>query len=146
MGTLALTDGGHFRLLAHTADIGLEATAPSREELFVVAARGLTFLLFGKSPAIASICRTVTLDAGDSAELLVTWLNEILVFSETAQVVPAAFLISDLQNCRLTATLAGEPFDPSRHVVERTAKAVTYHQLVVEERHSEWYARVYIDL
>jgi len=90
--------------------------------------------------------RQIVLEAGDAAELLVAWLNEILVFSETAQVVPASFLINDLQNCRLTATIAGEPFDAARHWVERTAKAVTYHRLVMEERGGGWYARVYIDL
>lgn len=146
MGTLALNDATGFRLLEHTADIGLEATAASCVELFLVAARGLTFLLFGASPAEGTVSRGVALAAGDFAELLVTWLNEILVFSETARVVPASFQIEEFEDCRLTATISGEPFDPCRHVVERTAKAVTYHQLVVEERTGGWYARVYIDL
>ena len=44
------------------------------------------------------------------------------------------------------AVVTGESFDPARHVVERSAKAVTYHKLVVEERKGAWYARVYIDL
>ena len=35
-----MSDAAHFRLLAHTADIGLEAVAPTRNELFEVAARG----------------------------------------------------------------------------------------------------------
>ncbi len=137
---------GWFRLLAHTADIGLEATAPSVEELFVVAARGLKNLMFGDSPTIATLRRDVALEAGDTAELLVAWLNEILVFSETAHAVPASFRIHDLDSCHLTATISGEPFDPSRHVAERIAKAVTYHQLLVEKRPTGWYARVYIDL
>jgi SHS2 domain-containing protein len=146
VGTLALKGAGRFRLLAHTADIGLEATAPTVEELFVVAARGLKNLMFGDSPTIATLHCEVALEAGDTAELLVAWLNEILVFSETTHAVPASFQIHDFKNCSLTATLAGEPFDPSRHAVERIAKAVTYHQLVVEERAGGWYARVYIDL
>ena len=137
---------GRFRLLAHTADIGLEATASTVEELFVVAARGLKSLMFGDSPTIATLRREVALEAGDTAELLVAWLNEILVFSETTHAIPASFRIDTLESCRLNATISGEPFDPSRHSVERTAKAVTYHQLVVEERAGGWYARVYIDL
>jgi SHS2 domain-containing protein len=112
----------------------------------MVAARGLKSLLFGASPANGTSQREVALAAGDTAELLVTWLNEILVFSETAHVVPASFCIHTLNSCSLTATISGEPFDDARHEVERTAKAVTYHQLVVEERESGWYARVYIDL
>lgn len=141
-----MTVAVRFRLLAHTADIGLEATAPNVEELFVVAARGLKSLMFGDSPSIAALGRDVAVEANDTAELLVAWLNEILVFSETARAVPASFQIHELKNCSLTATLTGETFDPSRHVVERVVKAVTYHQVVVEERKGGWYARVYIDL
>jgi SHS2 domain-containing protein len=132
--------------LAHTADIGLEVRADSRELLFTAAARGLTRMLFGASPANASLRREVVLEAADSAELLVAWLNEVLVFCEMAHAVPASFLVHQLTGCRLVASIGGEPFDPARHVVERTAKAVTYHKLVVEERGSGWYARVYIDL
>jgi SHS2 domain-containing protein len=146
MGTLALTDEGSFRLLEHTADIGLEATAASCEGLFKAAAQGLKTLLFGASPAVGTLQREVTLESGDTAELLVVWLNEILVFSETAHVVPATFVITELTGRQLTATISGESFDAARHTVERTAKAVTYHQLVVEEREKGWYARVYIDL
>jgi SHS2 domain-containing protein len=145
VGTLALT-GGHFHLLEHTADIGLEVTAPSCEALFVTAAQGLKALMFGASPAKGGLSRDVRVEAGDIAELLVVWLNEILVFSETAHAVPASFSIQEVRACSLTATIIAEPFDATRHTVERGAKAVTYHQLVVEERQGGWYARVYIDL
>jgi len=141
-----LRKGPHFRLLAHTADIGLEATAPSREELFVVAARGLRAMLFGISPAEGALRLEVHLEAGDSAELLVAWLNEILCLCEMTRLVPADFEIIHLDEHCLRANLTGEPFDPARHTIERVAKAVTYHRLVMEERKGGWYARVYIDL
>ena len=141
-----MSKGARFRLLAHTADIGLEATAPSREELFVVAARGLRAMLFGISPAEETLRLEVHLEAGDSAELLVAWLNEILCLCEMTRLVPAEFEIIYLDEHCLRAVLTGEPFDPARHTVERTAKAVTYHRLVVEEKKTGWYARVYIDL
>ena len=141
-----MSERARFHLLAHTADIGLEATAPSREELFIAAARGLRAMLFGISPAEESLRLEVHLEAGNCAELLVAWLNEILCVSEMTRLVPAEFQIIHLDEYCLRATLTGEPFDPTRHVVERTAKAVTYHRLVVEERKTGWYARVYIDL
>jgi len=141
-----LTDSGRFRLLAHTADIGLEATASTREELFITAARGLRALLFGASPAAETLRLEVQLEAGNSAELLVAWLNEILCLSEMTRMVPAEFAIIHLDEHNLKALMTGEPFDPARHTVERVAKAVTYHRLVVEERSGGWYGRVYIDL
>jgi SHS2 domain-containing protein len=146
VGTLALRKGPHFRLLAHTADIGLEATAPTPESLFITAANGLRAMLFGISRAKESLRLEVRLGAESRADLLVAWLNEILCLCEMTRLVPATFEIVELTEQRLTATVTGEPFDPDRHTVERVAKAVTYHRLVVEERKGGWYARVYIDL
>lgn len=141
-----MSAGASFRPLEHTADIGLEARAATREELFVIAAKGLKVLLFGASPAIGTIRRSVVVEAGNFSELLVAWLNEIIFFCENAQAVPATFAIEELTEHRLAAVISGEPFDPARHTAERTAKAVTYHRLLVEERQDGWSARVYIDL
>lgn len=146
MGTLALSRRSGFRLLAHTADIGLEAFAPSREELFAVAAMGLRTLLFGDSPARAVSRREVCKEGPDLAALLVVWLNEVLYLCESAHLVPADFQVKSLNQNRLVAVMSAEPFAPDRHTVERVAKAVTYHRLVAEERDDGWYARVYIDL
>ena len=141
-----MSDAAHFRLLAHTADIGLDAVAPTRKELFEVMARGLRAMTFGSSPAEETLRLEVSLEADEPAELLVRWLNEILCLCEMTRLVPADFAISACTDRQLTATISGEPFNPDRHTVERVAKAVTYHQLVVEERDKGWYARVYIDL
>lgn len=141
-----MSGSAHFRLLAHTADIGLEATAPTRGELFAVAARGVRAMLFGASRAEPVLRLQVHLEAGDGAELMVAWLNELLCLCEMTRLVPADVQILHLAERELSAVVTGEPFDEARHVVERTAKAVTYHGLVVEERPGGWYARVYIDL
>jgi SHS2 domain-containing protein len=146
VGALALKRRAVFRLLAHTADIGLEAKAPNCTELFVAAARGFKALVYGSTPARPVLRREVRLVAGDRAELLVAWLNEILFLGEIDRLVPAAFEIIELTGQTLVAVVTGEPFDPARHVIERSAKAVTYHRLLVEERRNGWYARVYIDL
>lgn len=103
-------------------------------------------MLFGISSAEGALRVEVRLEAGNRPELLVAWLNEILCLCEMTRLVPADFEIAELTDRQLTATITGEPFDPERHAVERTAKAVTYHRLLVEERKGGWYARVYIDL
>jgi SHS2 domain-containing protein len=146
VGTLALRGKTGFHLLAHTADIGLEATARSCEELFVKAAEGFRTLIYGDSPATGTIRLEVHLEAENLAELMVAWLNEVLCLSEMTRLVPADFQILHLGEHGLRAIITGEPYDPARHTVERVAKAVTYHQLVVKERRGGWYARVYIDL
>lgn len=141
-----MTDPAGFRLLEHTADMGIEAWADRLEELFAVAAAGLRFLMFGDCRAAAELTVNVSLRAADELELLVAWLNEIIYQVEVKHLVPADFQIVRVANGRLQARISGARFDPRRHMVERQAKAATYHQLLLEQRPAGWHARVYVDL
>jgi SHS2 domain-containing protein len=40
----------------------------------------------------------------------------------------------------------GEKFDARRHQAKLLVKAVTYHQLVLEQTPSGWRAQVYVDI
>lgn len=135
-----------FRLLAHTADMGIEATGDSRAEVFVAAARGLKNMIFGDVPVTPRQGAPVSLAGGDAGELLVAWLGEILYLFEVRGLVPAEFVISEIGEGALRGEVRGEPFDPARHPVEREVKAITYHQLFVEQEDQGWRARVYVDL
>jgi SHS2 domain-containing protein len=46
----------------------------------------------------------------------------------------------------LEATVAGERFDPSRHETQPEVKAVTRHELVVEQTEGRWRAEVLFDV
>ena len=89
MGTLELTSG-HFHLLAHTADIGLEASAPSRKELFITAANGLRFMLFGISPS-----DPVTVAGVLGIVLLVATVAALIPAARAALAQPAQALRSE---------------------------------------------------
>lgn len=135
-----------FRLLAHTADMGIEATGNSRAEVFVAAAQGLKEMIFGDAPVTPRQSAPVSLANGDAGELLVAWLGEILYLFEVRGLVPAEFVIYEITENSLRGEVYGEPFDPKRHPVEREVKAITYHQLSVERDGQGWRARVYVDL
>jgi len=141
-----VTLGSGFRLLAHTADMGIEARAASREKVVEAMARGMTALMFGRSPAVARITTSFTVRAEDPVELLVSCLNELVYWSENGNLVPAALHVATISAGELQGTIAGEVFDPRRHGVERQVKSVTYHQACFEETPTGWYARVYVDL
>jgi SHS2 domain-containing protein len=135
-----------YRLIEHTADMGIEARAGSLPDVLREMAKGLKALMFGDSRVTARLDTEVMVQAEDPAELLVCWLNEIVYWSEKDNLVPAAFRIDLLNHAALRATVSGEPFDPQRHNVERQVKSVTYHQACLEELPEGWYARVYVDL
>lgn len=137
---------GSYQLLEHTADMGIEASGETLEELFAQAAYGLLEIMTGTPQAAAREEKSVTLTAADPEELLVNWLNEILYLFEIQKFLPVDFEIEEVRGERLLARVRGEPFDPQRHLVEREVKAVTYHQLRLEKTDGLWQARIYVDL
>ena len=137
---------GDYRLLEHTADMGIEAWADSLDALFIAAARGLQEVLFGSAGSSEGQQQlTVDLEAGDEEELLVAWLGEILYLVEQRSFCPAFFVIEGIERQKLKGSMVGgyqqEGSRPLREV-----KAVTYHLLQVLHRDNRWQARVYLDL
>jgi len=135
-----------YRLLAHTADMGIEATADSPAGVFIEAARGLRVIIFGETPIASMREEPVEIVGNDLGELLVGWLNEILYLFEIRGLAPADFVVERLAEGTLRAKVRGETFDPKRHPLEREVKAVTYHQLSVTKEGNLWKARLYVDL
>lgn len=135
-----------YRLLEHTADMGLEAVGGSREELFSEAAQALREIMFGSAAGHEEQTIQLRVTGQDLGELLVNWLNEILYLFEVRGIYPVSFTVEGIDAHSACGLIHGEPFHPGRHPVERVVKAATYHQLVVEQREGEWRARVYLDL
>ena len=56
------------------------------------------------------------------------------------------FEIQSLQDDSLSALARGEKFQRSRHQAKLLVKAITYHQLALEETPRGWRAQVYVDI
>jgi SHS2 domain-containing protein len=125
---------GTYQLFDHTADVGIEVRAPSHPELFETAALALFDLITDVGTVEARSERQVTLSARDTEELLVRWLSELLFLHDAEGEMFSRFVVSLLTPTHLSARIAGEPFDPSRHPVKTEVKAVTYHQVFVRTR------------
>lgn len=137
---------GSYRLLEHTADMGIEAQGESLGELFAQAALALREVIFGGSAGVAAQYYDIEGRGEDEAELLVDFLAELLYLLEERDLFPASIEMPVLGGSTARARIGAEPFDPARHGVERQVKAVTFHRLLVERRDGIWLARVYLDL
>ena len=82
----------------------------------------------------------------DLEDLLVRWLGELLYLYETQRLLCCTFTFTLLEPAHLTATVAGETLDSNRHPIDTEIKAVTYHQIAVEQVGGHWQARVIFDL
>ncbi len=135
-----------FRLLDHTADVGIEAEADSLAALFDRSAAGMFSLLADGEPATAAAASPLELTAHDLPELLVAWLRELLWWQCERDWLYAGVSFASLGPTSLVATVQGEVACPPRQRIVREIKAVTYHDLVAEQRGDGWYARLIFDL
>ncbi len=135
-----------YELIDHTADIGLQIYGSSREEVF----RHAGFALFDIMTDIATVRalekRTFTLQRDNLEELLVEWMGALLFLFDTEHLLFSRFTINDISDTVLIAEAHGETFDPSRHVIETTVKAVTYHSLSILQQANSWQATVILDV
>jgi SHS2 domain-containing protein len=135
-----------FRVLEHTADIGFEAFGSTREELFSNAARALQNLMVDLDCISPRDEIEIQVEGADASSLLVNWLSEILYRIDAEGWLFHDFRVSLRDGRSLSAITRGEPFDRARHQVNLQVKAITYHQLVLEESEGRWRAQVYVDI
>lgn len=138
-----------YRLIEHTADTGLEVETRTLDELFGEALRGLTDCITEVDRVEPLVSRHLQLSAEDLGILLVEWLSEAVYLFEVEDLLLSRAEVAILKTTggfELSATASGEPYDPARHPLKVLIKAVTYHQLVVEEYARGWRARVIFDI
>jgi len=135
-----------YQLLEHTADMGIEAQGETPDALFRQMALGLREIMTGCVDIGQQSEIIVKVEGKCWEDLLVNWLGELVFLLEARHFLPGEFSIEQLDENRLVARVLGEIFDPARHYVDREIKAVTYHQVRVEQNEDGWVAQVFVDL
>ena len=136
---------GH-RVLSHTADSGVEATAGSLDGLIAELATGMFELIARVDPDAVDRWIEVEVTADTLPDLVVDTLSELLYRWEVEDVVFGAFRVE------ATAEPPGVRIDAGGVAVGDAVatgpaiKAVTYHGLVVEQRADRWHGTVYFDV
>jgi SHS2 domain-containing protein len=135
-----------FRVLEHTADIGFEAFGATREEVFANAARALMHLVVDLESIAPRERLPVEVQGTDLASLLVNWLSEVLLLHDAEGWLFRDYEVRSLRDTSLVAIARGEKFDRGRHQAKLLVKAITYHQLALEQTPGGWRAQVYVDI
>lgn len=130
-----------FEEVEHTADWAFRAFGRTLPELYENAAYAL-FALEGTLDAQPTVQRTVQVTGVDREALLVNWLNELLYLQETQHETYQKFSIVKLTDTELVATIHGTPSKP----ITKFVKAVTYHNLQIEETDKGWQATIVVDV
>ena len=134
-----------FEIIDHTADVGLAAHGATCEELFANAALGMCSIIGDVETVREAETREVHTTAPDSAGLLAAFLGELLYLLEVEHFVCRRAEVESVTGTEARAILHGEPMSPG-HDLHTEIKAVTHHDLTVEQRGGAWHATVLFDI
>ncbi len=136
-----------YEFFEHTADIGVRVHGATLAELFCNAAAALYETLGKFALADHSAQRFLKLQADSPEDLLHDWLAELLYDLETQHVIYDKLDITELKPQYLAAGLSGGTVDFARSQTNEEIKAVTYHELRVEQMaDGSWRATVIFDV
>ena len=135
-----------YEPLSHTGDLGMIAYGRDLPDLFAHAAWAMFDLMSDATTIRPLHAATVELEGIDLEDLMVRWLSELLYHYEAERFLCCSATFHRLEPTRLLATVHGEPLDSSRHPIDTEIKAVTYHQIAVEQTNGRWQTRVIFDL
>ena len=139
-----------FKFFDHTADIAVEVSAESFEDLFSAAAKAWQFAVLEKINVRPSKLRTVKIEADTIEELLVNFLSEINYL-----LLVKKWIFAEIKNIRilfeeerflLSADIAGENLNFDKHILKEEIKAVTFHQMVVKKTDATYSTKIIFDI
>ena len=130
-----------FQEVEHTADWDLDIWAPTLEQLFEQAARGMLALAGIELAPQAREARQLDLLAIDLESLLVNFLNELLYWGESECLAFDVFRVS-VDGPHLIGQVEGAPIAAQTKEI----KAVTFHNLVIRHVAGVFRVRIVFDV
>jgi len=143
-----------FRVIDHTADVGLLIKGKNKEKLFAEAARGMFSIVAGgriqkrnchvaNAPRNDTLCQ-LKVEGLTLEELLVAFLNELLYLAEKEKAIFNRFKV-EIKKIKNRFYLQGR-IKKNSQVPKREVKAATYHNLRVEKKGNFWQTTIVFDV
>ncbi len=135
-----------YTLINHTADFGIQVTGADQKELFANAALALFDLITNTHRLTGEKTLTLEVQALDMPDLMVNWLRELLYAWNGKQMLVKKVDIQFISDKNLTAVVTYDRFKPDVHEIKNEIKAVTYHQVCVEQTPEGWNSKIIFDV
>ena len=135
-----------YKLIDHTADMGMHVFGLTAKDLFQNAAMALMDQLVESAGLHARQDRQIIITGNDWPDLMINWLREILYLWVGKALLVHSIQIESIAENNLSAFVRVDPFSTQRHVLKTEIKAVTYHQAQVLDTGSQWEAKVIFDI
>jgi SHS2 domain-containing protein len=135
-----------YKLLNHTADIGIEVWGKTKKELFENAVEAMFDLIVDLTGINNVNVKVVTPKGADAEDLLVNFLREALYLFNGEKWIIKQCKLLELKAGQIVAQLQGELYNSQKHLLKKEIKAVTYHGLSVRKTKQGWMAKVIFDV
>jgi len=135
-----------FKIINHTADVGIIAYGADIKQLFSNAALALFSLITEPESIKEKIKRRMEIISEDKDSLLVEWLNELIYLFDAEHLLFKRFDIENLSGSQLKAVCYGEKLDPLKHKIKMEVKAATYHMLKINRDSNGYEVQIIFDV
>jgi len=138
-----------YKFVDHTADIAVEIIGSSLDELFTAGAEAWLVSVVGELNIEDDDSMELELSASSKEELLVTFLNELNYLLITKKWICSSIqsikIFDDVDSCELSAELKGAKLKDDIQL-KQEIKSVTYHQLEIVEKDSNYSTLIVFDI
>jgi SHS2 domain-containing protein len=135
-----------YDIVEHTADIGIKAYGKTLQELFINAARGMFDIIADLDGLKTSTSVKIKLQAPNTEELLIAWLDELIYTFYTKNIIFSEFKISGLTDNTINAEAFGRHIGNKKSRLKTEVKAATYHGLKIEEKNKRYEVQIIFDV
>lgn len=135
-----------YILIDHTADIGIDVFGDSLQDLFANAAFAMFDIIADLSNVKNKDEYRISVSGVDREQLLVNWLSELLYLHDVNGLLFKDFTINNITDTQLDAIARGEGYKDGIHIIKTEMKAVTYHNLSIIKKDSQWQGRIIFDV
>ncbi|MFH0711458.1 MAG: archease, partial [Candidatus Aenigmatarchaeota archaeon] len=115
-----------------TADVAFIANGKDLNELFENSALAMFEVIINTKQINPKVEKTVKVKAQDLNSLLFAWLNALLVYVDSENLVFSEFQTKvDGKKFELTAVCKGEEINLKKHEIRTAVKSATYHKMEI---------------
>jgi SHS2 domain-containing protein len=122
-----------YELLEHTADVMVKAHGVTIEECFENAAFAMIDQIVDASKVGTKQWVDIEVEGDNLEDLLYNFLSEVLFIFDAKHLALTRFDVTILGR-KLRCRAWGEKFNREKHAPKQEIKAVTYHELKVDEK------------
>ena len=132
----------HFE---HTADVGIRGIGETLEESFEMAGKALFAVMINLDNVEITDELSIEVEGENSEDLLYNWLSELIFLMNIEEKVFSDFSVK-IEGNQLRGRVRGEVINYNKHELLTEVKAITYSQILVEQKENSWIAQCIVDV